>query len=57
VTFIDDGLMALTSLKGVQTLNLQGCISLTDTGLSAIAHMTSLSCINLQDCRQITGAP
>lgn len=55
MTFIDDGLMALTSLKGVQSLNLQGCISLTDVGLAAIAHMTSLTCVNLQDCRQITG--
>ena len=48
--------MALTQLRGVSSLNLQGCSSLTDTGLAAIAHMTSLTCVNLQDCRDISGA-
>jgi hypothetical protein len=55
VAFIDDGLLALTALRGVAALNLQGCTSLTDVGLAAVAHMTSLACVNLQDCRQITG--
>ena len=56
VTFIDDGLGALTALRGVASLNLQGCATLTDKGLEAIAHMTSLTSVNLQDCRQISGA-
>ena len=56
VTFIDDGLGALTALSGVASLNLQGCTALTDRGLEAIGHMTSLACVNLQDCRQISGA-
>jgi len=56
VTFIDDGLGALTALRGVASLNLQGCTTLTDKGLVAIAHMTSLTNVNLQDCRQISGA-
>ena len=56
VTFIDDGLGALTALRGVASLNLQGCTTLTDKGLVAIAHMTSLTSVNLQDCRQISGA-
>jgi hypothetical protein len=56
VAFIDDGLEALTSLRGVANLNLQGCTALTDKGLRAIAHMTSLTSVNLQDCRQISGA-
>ena len=55
VTFIDDGLGALTALRGVASLNLQGCATLTDKGLEAIAHMTSLTSVNLQDCRQISG--
>ena len=55
VTFIDDGLGALTALRGVASLNLQGCTTLTDKGLEAIAHMTSLTSVNLQDCRQISG--
>ncbi len=56
VAFIDDGLGALTSLRGVASLNLQGCTALTDKGLHALAHMTSLASVNLQDCRQISGA-
>ena len=56
MTFIDDGLGALTALRGVASLNLQGCATLTDKGLEAIAHMTSLTSVNLQDCRQISGA-
>ena len=56
VAFIDDGLGALTALRGVASLNLQGCAALTDKGLEAIAHMTSLASVNLQDCRQISGA-
>ena len=56
MAFIDDGLEALTSLRGMANLNLQGCTALTDKGLRAIAHMTSLASVNLQDCRQISGA-
>ena len=55
--FIDAGLLALNSLRGVTALNLQGSCTLTDAGLAAVAHMQSLATINLQDCSQLTGAP
>ena len=53
MTFAPDGLLVLTGLAGVATLNLQGCNALTDAGLAALADMTSLTAVNLQDCRQV----
>ena len=55
MTFAPDGLLVLTGLAGVATLNLQGCNALTDAGLAALADMTSLTAVNLQDCRQVWG--
>ena len=56
VTFAPDGLLVLTGLAGVATLNLQGCNALTDAGLAALTGMTSLTSVNLQDCRQVSAA-
>ncbi len=53
--FIDDGLLAVHTLVGIATLNLQGCMTLTDSGLAALGHMVSLTSCNLQDCIEITG--
>jgi hypothetical protein len=55
IPFIDDGLLAVQTLVGIASLNLQGCITLTDSGLAALGHMVSLTSCNLQDCAEITG--
>lgn len=57
IPFIDDGLVAVHTLVGVASLNLQGCMTLTDSGLAALGHMVSLTSCNLQDCVEITGEP
>ena len=50
----DDGVAHLTSLVGLEELNLSDCDAITDAALDSIAKLPKLKVLNLQNCEQIT---
>jgi hypothetical protein len=52
----DQGMLAVSNLTGLTSLNLCGCVKVTDTGLRAVSNLTGLKSLKLSCCFELTGA-
>jgi hypothetical protein len=52
----DEGLLAVSGLRGLTSLNLYGCVKVTDAGLRAVSNLPALTFLDLRYCDMVTAA-
>jgi hypothetical protein len=50
----DEGLLAVSNLRGLTSLDLPGCRNITDEGVRAVSHIRALTSLDLACCIKVT---